>query len=454
MNLLTLHKYLRLAPFDASTEQGRSDERYRRAILSMAANVLSRGVSMLVMVLTVSLTLPYLGPERFGIWMTIASFVGILTFLDLGIGNALTNKVAQAVAQNDPVALRKSISGGLGFLFFLSFFIGAALFGVTKALPWEELIKARDSLLNTEIQSTISAFSLLFAFNLFTNGIQRIFSGLQRAFEGHIANIFGSCLSAVALWIATRHQAGIIYLLLATLGCYSLSNIGLLVLLSKRNLFKINYFVRNAKNEARDLIHTGGLFFILQIGAMVAWGADSIIISSNLGVAHVAAFSIVQRIFQFISQPINIFTAPLWGAYADAFARNEKTFIRKTLKKSMLLTTITSTVGVIIITLASEQIVKLWTKDSIQISTYLFLAFGLWIIVDSINNCFAMFLNGCNLVAPQAVAFSILSVIGIPLKIWLVRHYGIEYMIIGFVLTYFLVFSFIYGLTYYKRKTI
>ncbi|MDP3759115.1 MAG: hypothetical protein Q8R01_01205 [Ramlibacter sp.] len=51
----------------------------------MAANVLSLGVALVVMVLTVGLTIPYLGAERFGVWMTIASFVGM--FSDLISGN-------------------------------------------------------------------------------------------------------------------------------------------------------------------------------------------------------------------------------------------------------------------------------------------------------------------------------------------------------------------------------
>jgi len=51
--------------------------------------------------------------------MTIASFVGMLTFLDLGVGNALTNKVAEAAAQDNAESLRRTISGGWDFYLFL-----------------------------------------------------------------------------------------------------------------------------------------------------------------------------------------------------------------------------------------------------------------------------------------------------------------------------------------------
>ena len=99
MSLSGLYKYLRLRPFDQSTESGRNSERYRLALWSVIANVGSKGIAMAVMVLSVSMTLPYLGAERFGVWMTIASLVGMLVFLDLGVGNALINTVVAAAAK-------------------------------------------------------------------------------------------------------------------------------------------------------------------------------------------------------------------------------------------------------------------------------------------------------------------------------------------------------------------
>ena len=37
----------------------------------------------------VPLALDYLGPERYGIWLTLSSFLALLGFMDLGLGNAV-----------------------------------------------------------------------------------------------------------------------------------------------------------------------------------------------------------------------------------------------------------------------------------------------------------------------------------------------------------------------------
>lgn len=270
MNLLKLHRYLRLTPFDVSTEQGRSDERYRLAVLSMAANVLSRSVALVVMVLTVSLTIPYLGAERFGVWVTIASFVGMLSFLDMGVGNALTNHVAGRSAQRDPALLRQAISGGLGLLLVIGVAVGAGLYLLATWLPWARLIKVDEALLLVEAQNAAKLFAVLFAFNLFTTGIQSVFAGLQRTFEVYLTSALGSFVSLGALLIAAQAQAGIPALLAVTLGIQSLSTLLLLGLLLRRDLFSLGEIKVAAKQETPGLLHIGGLFFVMQVGTRIA----------------------------------------------------------------------------------------------------------------------------------------------------------------------------------------
>ena len=444
-------KYLRLSPFDTSSEQGRSDERYRLAFLSMVANILSRGTSMLVMVFTVSLTVRYLGAERFGVWMTIASFAGMLTFLDLGVGNALTNKVAQAAAQNDPHALQQTVSGGLGFLFAVGCAIGVLLFGLAQALPWDRLIKVQDSVIAAEILNTVAVFCVLFGFNIFTNGIQRVFAGLQRAFEAHAFSIAGSCISLCALWVAATQQAGIPYLLAATLGIQSLVNLGLLIVLARRGQFVMRLIPSHVRAEAPHLLNIGGLFFILQIGTMVGWGADSLIISSTLGAVQVASYSIVQRLFQFVSQPLSILNAPLWGAYADAHSRAEKSFIRRTLKVSLIGTSGLCLAGTVVLLAFGERIVDLWTENTVRIPLVLLGAYGSWAILDATGNALAMFLNGCGIVRAQVVTVLIFVLASLPAKLFLISKFGLVAMVAGQALIYLLVTSASYGAIFRKQ---
>ena len=444
-------RHLRLHPFDISTEAGRAAERYRLAAWATMANAANKGSIMLVMVLSVSLTISYLGPQRFGVWMTVASFAAMLSFLGLGVGSALTNHVAHRSSQGDPLLLRSAISGGLGFLMLLGLVVAASLWLLAAWLPWARLVKVEDASLLIEARDAAKVFAVLFGVNLLTTGIQSVFAGLQRAFESHLASAFGAIVSLAALVIAARLRAGIPSLLAVTMGIQLLSVLSLLVLLAKRKLFSFNDIRRSVRTEVPGLLRIGGLFFILQVGTMIGWGADAMIISSALGPAQVAVYSIVQRYFQFLSQPLSMANMPLWSAYADAHAKGDAGFIRRTLKTSMLLTFAISVVGAVIFLAASQWLLHYWTGGGVQVPVPLTAAVALWTVFECCGVAFAMFLNGVQVVRQQVVVVAVFCAVVLPLKIIGINQAGLIAIPLSTVMVYALTHIYFYGFVFYQR---
>lgn len=448
---MKLLQYLRFGAFDVSTEDGRASERYRLAAWAILANVGSKGAAMAVMVLSVSLTIPYLGAQRFGIWMTIASFAGMLTFLGLGVGNALTNHVASRAAKSDAALLRRAISGGLGLLLMIGFVVGACLWLLAAWLPWAKLIKVDDTLLLLEAQSAAKLFALLFGLNLFTTGIQSVFAGLQRSFEVYLVVTLGSLASLGALWFAAQAQAGLPVLLAATLGIQSLSLLLLLGLLVRRKLLVMGEINSAVRQETRGLIRIGGLFFVLQVGTMIGWGADVLIISSVLGPAAVAVYSIAQRLFQFVTQPLAMMNSPLWGAYADAHSKGDVAFIRSTLKASMLLTLGISLSGATVLFFSSEWLLNYWTGGKVLVPSFLLILVALWTVLECCGAAFAMFLNGVQVVKPQVIVVSVFCILVLPLKIWGVNSLGLLAIPLVTILVYASTYVYFYRFVFYSK---
>src|ERR1700692_3845800 len=67
--------------------------------------------------ITIPLTVHYLGDERFGLWMTISSVLAMANFADFGIGNGLLNAVADAYGKDDYERIRRAVSSGFAVLF-------------------------------------------------------------------------------------------------------------------------------------------------------------------------------------------------------------------------------------------------------------------------------------------------------------------------------------------------
>lgn len=445
MRLLSFGHYLRIKPFDTATREGRTQERYRRAAWSTIANLLSKGLAMAVMLLSVNWTISYLGTERFGIWMTIASFASMLTFLDLGVGNALVNHVAENAAHEKPADLLKSISGGLGFLGLIGVAVIVLLLLITALLPWAAVIKVADPQLAFETRRSAMLFALLFGLYLFTSGIQKVFGGLQRAYEGHLVAAISSLLAIVALGVAAKSRADVTILLAATLGIQSLAGFPLLAILFLRRQVSIREIRNSTRLEGSKLLRAGGLFLVLQIGTMIGWGADSLIISSTLGATSVVVYAVTQKLFQFVTQPLATVNAPLWSAYSDARARGDRQFIRQTLFRSMMLTLAVATLSVLLISIFSEWLISYWTDGTIEVPRPFMYTFAVLVIFESCGNAFAMFLNGMHIVRQQVIVVILFCFLTLPLKIIGISYLGLIVIPLTTVTVYALIHAYSYG---------
>jgi O-antigen/teichoic acid export membrane protein len=448
MKLLKLVKFLRFKPFDVATAEGRSQERYRLALWSFMANIVSKIMAFAVIMLSIRWTLPYLGEERFGVWMTVTSFTAMLVLLDFGIGSALINHAAHTAAEDDTEKLKETISGSLGFLFLVSCVMGIFLCFLAIYLPIQHLIKVKDATLLPEIRQTLLVFAALFGFNLFGTGVQKLFAGLQRNFESLLASAICSLMALIGVWWASHLHASIPVLLAVTLGIQSMSGILLLLLLLKRKLFVFHRIFLLIAQQYKQLIKPGFHFFILQISLLFSWSADSLIISSTLGAANVATYSIAQKLFQICTMTIFMFNGPLWGAYADANAREDKVFIKTTFFRSIKLIFILVILILTFLLIFNKTILNIWLSNTISIPFAFLLAFAIWTLFECVAQTMAVFLNGVHIVKPQIVKAIIIISLALPLKFWLIHDYGVISVPIISASVYFIAMTFVYGFLY------
>ena len=58
-----------------------------------------KGASIIIGFIMVPLTIGYINPTRYGIWLTLSSIVAWLSYFDIGFGHGLRNKFAEALAK-------------------------------------------------------------------------------------------------------------------------------------------------------------------------------------------------------------------------------------------------------------------------------------------------------------------------------------------------------------------
>ncbi len=452
MNLAFTNKLqlLQFKPFDTTTEEGRTNERYRLALWGSIANVLSSAMALLVLIITVPMTLGYLGEERFGVWMTFASMAAMLSFLDLGVGNGLISRVAQ-MSSGKVEQLQLTISRGVALLFIIGLVIGVIAATINSYFPLATLIKVESELARADAVQLAWYFIALFALSIPLNGLGKVMQGLQRSYWNYFARLAGSVVSLLLLFWLTSIEAPPNLLLLATYGVQVLFSGSLVIYLYSNNLLTTNLF-RSAgtKTEMMHLLNTGGIFLVLQIGTMIGWGADALILSSLAGAVAVTQYTIVQRMFQFVSLPLSVMNSPLWAAYAEAKARGDIRFIKRTLAISFFGTLTLAIVISSSIWLASGFLLRHWIGTSVDIPDGLILAFAIWAVFEASGTAYAMFLNGMHVLRLQVVSVMLFTSMALAGKLMFAEEYGAQSVVWTTLIVY--VFSAVLFYSLFHRK--
>ena len=90
---------------------------------NIIASMFIKGASVFISLLYVPVTLNYLNPTRYGIWMTLTSIVAWMGIFDIGLGNGLRNKLSAALAIGDKENAKKYVSTAYAMLSLIVFVI-------------------------------------------------------------------------------------------------------------------------------------------------------------------------------------------------------------------------------------------------------------------------------------------------------------------------------------------
>src|SRR5512137_2137737 len=88
----------------------RGEERSVKAKKNILYAVVIKGISIAISLVLVPLTLHYVNPTQYGIWLTLSSIIAWFGFFDIGFGNGLRNKFAEAKAKGDHELARTYVS--------------------------------------------------------------------------------------------------------------------------------------------------------------------------------------------------------------------------------------------------------------------------------------------------------------------------------------------------------
>ena len=103
------------------------------------------------------------------------------------------------------------------------------------------------------------------------------------------------------------------------------------------------------------------------IGMSIAIGYTShtFVIAHILGQETVAEYSVPYRLFSIVTVVLSFFLIPLWPAYAEAAARGDVAWVRRTLRRSVQWGLAFNVTAGIVLILLGRQIIHLWVGSQV-----------------------------------------------------------------------------------------
>jgi len=359
--------------------------------------------SLLISWFMVPVTINYLSPEHYGLWMAITSILYWIAFMDIGLGNGMRNYMAEAIAQNDWDKARSYFSTAMVMLSIIAIILGMVAVAVIPILNMNDIFNAH-TISNKEI-AVVLLTAILIALMLFVSkNIGMAYVALQQYAVNDIIIFLGSVISAISILILSHTVAAnltifVIAVSLPPVLVYILAIIPLVIRHPqlRPSIKHIDFEV------AKQVISKGLGFFVIQItSCLVLFGSANLFISHYCGPNQVTIYNVAYKLFSLLYVAYLIYLSPIWNAYTDAATKKDYEWIKHMFRRSILMWGISVLGGGVLLAI-SGWFFKIWVGDSVSIPFMVSLVVLLYISAFNLNNATTYLLNGLNTIRVQII---------------------------------------------------
>lgn len=391
---------------------------------NVIGSILIKGWSILISLILVPMTMDYLSPEIYGIWLTLSSVIMWLNFFDVGFTLGLKNKLAEALAKKDYHQGKTLVS--TTYIMMVAIFIplGLILEIIVPLIDWSSFLNVNPEL-NPQLVGVMRILIFCFALQMIFNTITAILAAYQRTAISSIFPAIGNTIAVVVIYILTKTVPPSLFNLAEAISYLPL----LVLLISSLILFKtslkaiapsLRYFDTTA---IPYLFSLGSKFFLIQIQVVILYQATNVLISNVSSPEQVTAYNIAYKYLSIGLMFLSILLGPLWPAYTDAYVKNDDKWMKSTyIKMSKIV------IGMIIIIaimmICSPIAYSIWIKDSSIVPWSMTISVGIYLMIYSWDSLQTMLINGIGAVKVQTYVTLIGSLCHIPLSLLLGKYIG------------------------------
>ena len=396
--------------------------RVQNVVVNMGVGVIFQVISLVLGFISRTIFIRILGTEYLGLNSLFTNILTILSFAELGIGNAIIFNMYKPIADGDNTRLQKLINFYKKTYFKIGFVILLLGILISPLLP---------SIIN-EIPNTKESIYLIYLLFLIDTSISYFFSYKTALITANQKNyivvmytyLFRIVQIIVQLIVLYFTKNYVLYLVLQLMNTF-LTNLFL-----SRKATKMYPFLKNnklvlEKGEQKNIFSNVKALFIYKFGSIILNGTDSIIISKMFGLDVLGLYSnyylLLNAITLILSQVLNAFTSSIGNLIAKSEKEKERVVFYELYYFTFLLFGI---IGICLYILFND-FVKVWLGHQYILSSFVVFSIVLHFYVNGVQFSTFTYRNTAGLFKKYKYASIIAVILNITLSVILGKYFGL-----------------------------
>jgi O-antigen/teichoic acid export membrane protein len=401
--------------------------------------------------LLVPLLINYLDLENYGVWLTLSSFIGWFTFFDIGLGNGLRNKLAEAQTVGDFKLARAYVSSAYFTILVISLFLFLFFLFINKFINWGSVFNTSKKL-NDDLSLLMPIVVGCFCLQLVVKLIGNVYLASQNHSIQVKIHFVTQIISLVIIWLLVKTSKSSILIfgtLFSAIPVLVLLGLNIIGFSKEHKKIKPTYSLWKFK-YLRDIMGLGLEFFIIQISGIMLFATDNFIISKIFSPEEVVPYNIAFKYFSIPTMVFTIILTPYWSSFTEAYLKKDYQWIKKSIKNILKIWYLMP-VLLIIMLIMSDWFYKLWIGDKISVSFVLSCSMALYVLLFTYKTIYNFFINGVGKIRIQMIVGVISIFINIPLSILFAKYLNLGLSGVILATSVSLAMSAILGPVQYKK---
>lgn len=398
---------------------------------NIIASFFIKGLSIAINLLIVPLTIDYVNPERYGVWITLSSIVMWFSFFDVGLGNGLRNKIAEAKALGNKKLIKVYVSTTYAILAIIFLSVWVIFLLLNRFINWSTILNTSAGISN-ELNILALIVVTYFCFQMIFKTVSILLLADQKPALSSIIDLFGNALALFIIFLLTKFTHGsLVYLGLAMGGApiLILFLYSIFLFLGKYHEYRPSIYCIDFR-EGRNIMSLGIIFFIIQIAVLIIYQTNNIVIVQLFGPGEVTVYNIAYKYFGIMSMIFMIIINPFWSAFTDAYTSKDNKWMEQSIRKLEKVWLLIAFAGVPLL-IGSEKAYSLWIGNKVTIPVAVSVLMYIYYIVFTRFNLYIYLLNGIGKIKLQLLVYIILAVLNIPVVIFLGNKLGLAGIVLG-----------------------